>query len=197
MKKVNAAQLGEMATAITASVAFLAILADRRAISLRSLAIAALVSIVLLLVRASQPAVTTMGRIPGTRDGFGDVTRHPDAWQVPGVMTLRLDTPLYYFNATEVETRVLQMVESADPRPHTVVLDVGVTNDLDVTTADGTAVAHFVSLPGTGANGAEPTIATPGAIASTAATRPSTSAARSALLRTTTGRTSLDQATAR
>jgi len=100
------------------------------------LVIAALVSIVLLLYRASQPAVTTLGRIPGSRDSFGDVTRNPGALPVPTVLTLRLDTPLYYFNATEVETRILLMVEAADPRPRTVVLDIGATNDLDVTTAD-------------------------------------------------------------
>ena len=103
---------------------------------LTGLVIAALVSIVLLLYRASQPAVTTMGRIPGTRDGFGDITRNPGARQVPAVLALRLDTPLYYFNASEAETRVLAMVESADPRPTTVVLDIGATSDLDVTTAD-------------------------------------------------------------
>ncbi len=41
------------------------------------------------------------------------------------------------------------------------------------------------------------TVATPGAMASTATSRPSTSSARSDLLRTTTGVIALDQATAR
>ena len=80
---------------------------------LTGLAFAALVSIVLLLYRASQPAVTVMGRIPGTRDGFGDLSRYAGAWPVPGVLALRLDTPLYYFNANDVEMRVLTMVETA------------------------------------------------------------------------------------
>lgn len=103
---------------------------------LTGLVIAAGVSVVLLLYRASQPALTTLGRIPGSRDGFGDVSRNPGAQPVPGVLTLRLDTPLYYFNASEVETQVLSMVEAADPRPTTVILDIGATSDLDVTTAD-------------------------------------------------------------
>jgi sulfate permease, SulP family len=103
---------------------------------LTGLAFAALVSIVLLLYRASQPAVTVMGRIPGTRDGFGDLGRYAGAWQVPGVLALRLDTPLYYFNANDVEMRVLTMIETADPRPQSLVLDIGATGDIDVTTAD-------------------------------------------------------------
>jgi len=103
---------------------------------LTGLVIAAGVSVVLLLYRASQPALTTLGRIPGSREGYGDISRNAGALPEAGVLTLRLDTPPYYFNASEVETRVLAMVEAADPRPTTVVIDIGATIELDVTTAD-------------------------------------------------------------
>ena len=100
------------------------------------IAFAALMSIVMLLYRASQPAIATLGQFTGTPDVFGDVTRHPDAQAVPGMLTLRLDAPLYYFNANAVETQVLDLIDRTDPGPSTVVLDIGATSELDVTTAD-------------------------------------------------------------
>jgi SulP family sulfate permease len=103
---------------------------------LTGLVIAAMVSVVILLFNASRPAMATLGRLPGTRGRFVDIDRDDDAKPVDDLLIMRLDTPLYYFNATAVSDQVLTAVDAADPTPWAVLLDVEATIELDVTTAD-------------------------------------------------------------
>ena len=63
------------------------------------LVIAVLLSVAFLLYRASRPYVAALGRIPGYRATFGDIQRHPDAEPIDDLLILRLDAPLYFFNA--------------------------------------------------------------------------------------------------
>lgn len=100
------------------------------------LVIAALVSVVILLYSASQPAIARLGRLPGPHHHYVDAARNPDAEQLEGLLILRLDTPLYYFNATAVVDRVLRAVDDAAALPRAVLLDIEATIELDVTTSD-------------------------------------------------------------
>jgi sulfate permease, SulP family len=100
------------------------------------LIVAALVSVVVLLYSASQPALAVLGRLTSGHGNFVDASRNADAEPVEGLLILRLDTPLYYFNATAVSDRVLQMVDAAVVVPNAVLLDIEATIELDVTTSD-------------------------------------------------------------
>jgi MFS superfamily sulfate permease-like transporter len=103
---------------------------------LTGLVIAVLISLMLLLYRASQPYLDVLGREPGEPPVYVDVARHEGAEAVPGLLLLRIDAPLYFFNASVARSQVLERVDQARPRPATVVIDVGATTDLDVTTAE-------------------------------------------------------------
>ena len=98
--------------------------------------IAVLISLVLLLYHITQPATTELGRSEDGSGGYRDVTRHPEATRVPGLLIVRVDAPLYFFNAASVESHLLVMVASATPSPAAVLLDLGASSDLDVTTTD-------------------------------------------------------------
>ncbi len=100
------------------------------------LVIAALVSVVILLYTASKPAIATLGRQPEPHGRFVDIDRDPDAEELEGLLILRLDTPLYYFNSTAVTERVLARVEALAAVPRAVLLDIEATIELDVTTSD-------------------------------------------------------------
>ena len=100
------------------------------------LVIAALVSVVILLYTASKPAIATLGRLPGPHDHYVDADRNPDAETIEGLLVLRLDTPLYYFNATAVGDDVLRSVDALETVPRAVLLDIEATIELDVTTSD-------------------------------------------------------------
>ena len=100
------------------------------------LVVAAMLSVLILLYSASQPAIAVLGRLRSGHHNFVDMERNADAAPVEGLLILRLDTPLYYFNATAVSDRVLRMVDAADALPRAVLLDIEATIELDVTTSD-------------------------------------------------------------
>ena len=100
------------------------------------LAIAVGLSLAMLLYRASRPYIAAVGKLHGVKAAYGDIGRHPDAQPVPGLLILRIDAPLYFFNANVARTSILQMLTDADPPPEAVLLDIGATSDLDITTAD-------------------------------------------------------------
>ena len=103
---------------------------------LTGLAIAVLLSVAFLLYRASRPYVAALGRIPGYRNTFGDVQRHPDAEIVPDLLLVRIDAPLYFFNANVAKAQILDLVAARDPAPRGILIDLAATADLDVTTTD-------------------------------------------------------------
>ena len=100
------------------------------------LVIAVLLSVAFLLYRASRPYVAALGRIPGYRATFGDVQRHPDAEPIDDLLIVRLDAPLYFFNANVAMDQILDLVAARDPAPHGILIDLAATADLDVTTTD-------------------------------------------------------------
>ena len=102
--------------------------------ALTGLIIAAVLSLIALLYRASRPDLVLLGRLPGA-DGFGDVARHPGAGEVESVLIARLDTPLYFFNAQEATDQILGRVDEGEGI-RAVVVDIGATGDLDVTACD-------------------------------------------------------------
>ena len=77
-----------------------------------------------------------LGRLPGPHHHYVDADRNPDAEPLEGLLILRLDTPLYYFNATAVVDEVMRAVDGAAEVPQAVLLDIEATIELDVTTAD-------------------------------------------------------------
>ena len=61
--------------------------------------------------------------------------RHPDAQPIPGLVILRLDAPLYFFNANVARTQILAQT-AVDLPPLAILLDLGATADLDIGTSD-------------------------------------------------------------
>ena len=100
------------------------------------LVIAVLLSVAFLLYRASRPYVAALGQMPGYRATFGDLLRHPDATPIPGLLVVRLDAPLYFFNANVARTQMRDLLRARRPAPHGLLIDLAATADLDVTTTD-------------------------------------------------------------
>ena len=103
---------------------------------LTGMVIAVLLSVVFLLYRASRPYVAVLGRMPGRAPTFGDLARHPDAEPIAGLVIVRLDAPLYFFNANVARSQILATVAGQAPPPRAVVIDLAASADLDVTTSD-------------------------------------------------------------
>jgi MFS superfamily sulfate permease-like transporter len=103
---------------------------------LTGMVVAVLLSVFLLLYRASRPYVALLGRMAGRGSVYGDLARHPDAQAIPGLVIVRLDAPLYFFNANVAKAEIVEIVGAQDPPPNGVLIDLAATADLDVTTAD-------------------------------------------------------------
>ncbi len=76
---------------------------------LRGVLIGAVLSILMLLRRASRPPATELGRVPGT-DYFADRQRNPENQRAPGVFVFRSSGALLYFNVDHVRERFLELL---------------------------------------------------------------------------------------
>jgi SulP family sulfate permease len=101
---------------------------------LRGVMIGAIISLVMLLRRASRPHVALLGRIPGTRR-FSDCERHTDNELTPGVLIFRPEESLLYFNMDHVRDTIAARVRSETPPPKHVVLDLSAAAYVDMHSA--------------------------------------------------------------
>jgi len=95
----------------------------------------AAISIVLLLRQAARPRVTELTRVPGTTY-FADRSRQPDNEHVPGVLVVRCESALLYFNAEYVRDRVAAMVSKRQDAVRLVVLFLGAVPKVDLAGAE-------------------------------------------------------------
>ncbi len=101
---------------------------------LRGVMIGAIISLFLLIRRASRPHVAFLGRIPGTRR-FSDRERHPDNELIPGVLIFRPESGLLYFNMDHVRDTILDRVRAEATPPKLVVLDLSAAPLVDMHSA--------------------------------------------------------------
>ncbi len=103
---------------------------------LPGLIIGVVASILLLVFQASRPSFSVLGIDPSVPGAYEDIRRHPEARPISGVMIVRPDGPLFYANAQTLRDTVREMAESSDPRPHTLILDLDETDELDITSSE-------------------------------------------------------------
>jgi MFS superfamily sulfate permease-like transporter len=99
---------------------------------LQGILLAALISVVVMLVQASAPHVAFLGRIPGTRQ-FSDVQHHPENEPLQGALAFRPEASLLYLNAEHVMARVLTRLDAADAvGVRTVYCDLSASPRIDL-----------------------------------------------------------------
>lgn len=101
------------------------------------LTLAVWLSLIIVLYSASRPTLAILGEVPEKPGAFADIARHPECLQIPGLLILRIDAPLYYFNVNFVARLITAQVDARRESLHALLLDVGATSDLDLTTIDG------------------------------------------------------------
>jgi high affinity sulfate transporter 1 len=98
---------------------------------LEGVLIGAIISLVLLIRRASRPHVALLGRIPGT-PRFSDCERHSDNELIPGILILRSEASLMYFNVEHVCDTIRERVHAESIPPRLVVLDLSAAPYVDM-----------------------------------------------------------------
>ena len=102
---------------------------------LRGVLIGAVISILLVLRRASRPRTTELGRVPGS-DYFADVVRHPENERLPEVFVFRAEAGLVYFNVDHVRDRFFELLGARGESVKLAVFFLGASPAVDLAGAE-------------------------------------------------------------
>ncbi|HYN42552.1 MAG TPA: sulfate permease [Thermoanaerobaculia bacterium] len=97
--------------------------------------IAVAIALLGFIWRAWRPYDAVLGRVDGL-GGYHDVSRHPEASRIPGLVLFRWDAPLFFANAETFHERVLRAVAQAPTPTRWVVVAAEPVTDIDITAAD-------------------------------------------------------------
>jgi high affinity sulfate transporter 1 len=98
---------------------------------LQGILLASLISILLLLARASRPHVALLGRVPGT-NSYSDLARHPENEPLGSVIACRPEASLLYVNAGYVLETVMASVLRNRSKIRAVVCDLSASPYIDL-----------------------------------------------------------------
>jgi high affinity sulfate transporter 1 len=97
---------------------------------------AILIAVVLAVLRfvrlVSRPKMEVLGKLKGF-PGFHSIERHPGALTVPGLMLLRFNAPIVFFNAPYFKRELIAAVDAAGPSLKWLVLDMLPITMIDTT----------------------------------------------------------------
>jgi sulfate permease, SulP family len=102
--------------------------------TLQGILVGVVVSLLTLFWDLNHPPIVELARKPGA-DIFRSKADHPDDERIPGLLMLRVESPLYFGNAQRVIDLVALQVRDADPQPKVLLLDCSAISDADTTAA--------------------------------------------------------------
>ena len=102
---------------------------------LEGIIIAVVLSILQFFERAWRPHSAVLGK-PDDLPGYHDIERHPHGKQIPGLLMIRWDAPLFFANANLFRQRVRDLLAQADPTPFWVLVTAEPVTDIDTTAAE-------------------------------------------------------------
>jgi len=108
--------------------------------TLQALGIAVVVSLGMLVWRASQPRLTFLGRARGGLEPV-DLGAAPES-ALPGLLIVRPDQMLFFANVASVRDAVIGAIAAVDPRPTVVLLDLVLTPEVDVPVVEAITDLH-------------------------------------------------------
>lgn len=97
--------------------------------------LAVVIAIIEFLWDGWRPHSAVLGR-PKDVEGYHDITRYPEAQQIPGLVLFRWDAPLFFANAELFKERVLAAVAGSPSSVRWFVVAAEPVTDVDVTAAD-------------------------------------------------------------
>ncbi|KAG7647187.1 putative SLC26A/SulP transporter, STAS domain superfamily [Arabidopsis thaliana] len=102
------------------------------------LLIAVGISFAKILLQVTRPRTAILGKIPGT-SVYRNINQYPEATRIPGVLTIRVDSAIYFSNSNYVRERIQrwltdeeEMVEAARlPRIQFLIIEMSPVTDID------------------------------------------------------------------
>ena len=100
--------------------------------------LAIVIAVIEFLWDGWRPHSAVLGRAEGVK-GYHDITRYPDARQIPGLVLFRWDAPLFFANAELFKERVLEAVTRSPTPVKWLVVAAEPVTSVDVTAVDALA----------------------------------------------------------
>ena len=97
--------------------------------------IAIVIAVIEFLWDGWRPHSAVLGRVDRVK-GYHDITRYPEARQIPGLVLFRWDAPLFFANAELFNKRVLDAVANSPTPVQWIVIAAEPVTSVDVTAAD-------------------------------------------------------------
>ena len=97
--------------------------------------VAIVIAVIEFLWDGWRPYSAILGRAEGIK-GYHDITRYPDARQIPGLVLFRWDAPLFFANAELFQARVRDALATAATPVRWLVVTAEPVTSVDVTSAD-------------------------------------------------------------
>ena len=93
--------------------------------------LAAIVTLLLMIKATSNPNVAFLGRIPGTKR-YTDLERHPDNEIIEGVLIIRIESAILYFNVENIKEKIWEKINSETNPLKTILLDLNSAPHVDI-----------------------------------------------------------------
>ncbi len=87
-------------------------------------------SVLMVMYRNSQPHIAVLGQLPNTKY-FRNITRFPEATQIPECAIIRFDSQLFFANALYFKEFIESLVESQSQPLDALILDASSIHDID------------------------------------------------------------------
>ncbi|MGB5635317.1 MAG: SulP family inorganic anion transporter [Waterburya sp.] len=102
---------------------------------LQGISLGVIAAILLLIHRASHPDAAVLGQIPETQM-YRDISLHPEAITIPGLLVFRFGTGLIFPNANYFRSSLKQKIQESTTPVKTVLIDAEIINLIDTTSLE-------------------------------------------------------------
>jgi len=99
--------------------------------TLQGIVVAVVISLVALAYQTANPPVHVLGRKPGTNVFRPLSPEHPEDETFPGLLLLRLEGRMFFFNVEHIAEQIRPLIDTA--RPAVIMLDLSAVPDLEYT----------------------------------------------------------------
>jgi high affinity sulfate transporter 1 len=98
---------------------------------LKGVLMAALATLLMIIRATSKPNVAFLGRIPNTHR-YSDRARHPENENIPGVLLIRIESSILYFNTDNIGEEIWEKINSERETIKLVIFDLNSSPYIDI-----------------------------------------------------------------
>jgi MFS superfamily sulfate permease-like transporter len=102
---------------------------------LKGLIFAVALTLVAVMRKLSTPQDSVLGRLEGSGN-FVDVSRHPEAEQIPHLLIFRPNGMLFFANANRIRNHLREFTKQSDRSLHAVLINLEASPEIDVTSLE-------------------------------------------------------------